>query len=79
MLAGLVLRPDRRLYLLPHGLEDDPAEALVEEAVDDEVHDGVEHQQQVVDRGHAHEPHGGPETVAANYHLKVTVKVIKVQ
>lgn len=70
LLAGLVLRVRWRLHLLAQGLQDDPAEALVEEAVDDKVHDGVEHQHQVVDRGQAQKPRGRPEVVAAEDHLR---------
>ena len=70
LLAGLILRPDGRLHLLSHGLEDDPAESLVEEAVDDKVHDGVEHEEEVVHGGHAHEPDGRPEAIAAQNHLE---------
>ncbi len=39
---------------------DEPLEAVVEAAVDDEVHDTIEDEQQVVDRRGAHEPHGRP-------------------
>ena len=53
------------LDLLSDELEDDPLEALVEAAVDDKVHDAVEHEEEVVDGGHAHEPDGRPEVVAA--------------
>ncbi len=51
-------------------LEQLPLESLVERAVDHEVHDGVEDQQQVVHRGHAHEPHWGEPVVGAADHLK---------
>ena len=38
-------------------------EALVEAAVDDEVHDAIEDEEQVVHGQHAQEPHGRTEKI----------------
>ena len=38
-------------------------ESTVEAAIDDEVHDAVEDEEQVIDGQHANEPHGRPEIV----------------
>lgn len=72
------MTPRPGFHLPAHELEYDPLEALVEEAVDEEVHDAVEDEEEVVDGSHAHEPDGRPEVVPAadhQVHLKQLVEV----
>ncbi len=53
----------------PKKSEDNLLEALVEDAVDDKVGEGVEDEEEMVHRGHAHVPDRREEVVTAANHL----------
>ena len=78
-LRRLSLTPRPGLDLPADHLEHDPLEAVVEGAVDDEVHDAVEHEEEVVDRRRADEPDGREEGVAASDHQVHFEDLVEVQ
>lgn len=65
------------MYFEPFGK--DSSEAVVEQAVDDKVHDTVEDQQQMIDRSGANEPGGWEKGVSAFNHFIDVVEFIQVE